>query len=167
MNQAFIFLTGFFFRLLPTTQLRAWYLRRRGASIGRNCRIHTVEFLNLDRGFARLVIGSNCYIGPGVLIDLAGTVDVGEGTAISARAILLSHDDPGSSHGSPLCAIYPPQAKTTRIGRFSWIGAGSIVLSGSTVGDECVLAAGSVARGKLEASCLYAGHPATLKKRLS
>lgn len=167
MSQIRAYIVAAAFRLLPTTRSRAWFLRQLGASIGKSCRIHTIEFLNIESGFARLSIGANCYIGPGVLVDLAGTIRIAEGVAISARAILLSHDDPGSSHNSPLCAIYPPRARTTVIGCSAWLGAGSIVVSGCMIGEQCVLAAGSVARGTLEARSLYAGNPASLKRRFT
>lgn len=167
MSQFSTYIVSTMLKLMPTTQLRVWLLRRLGSSIGSNCRIHAIEFLNAGKGFSRLRIGSNCYIGHGVLIDLAGTINIADGAVISTRSILLSHDDPGSTHNSPLCRIYPPHTATTSIERFAWLGAGSIVTAGSRVGEECVLAAGSVAKGTLAPRSLYAGQPAILKRRFA
>lgn len=155
------------FKIMPTCRCRVWLLRKLGASIGDNCRIHSVEFLNAERGFGRLRVGNDCYVGPGVLIDLAGTLELGDGTVVAARALLLSHDDAGSSHGSPLATLYPSRIYTTTIGKHCWIGAGSIVLGGTAIGEQCILAAGSVARGKLDAFSMYAGQPAVFKQRLA
>lgn len=163
--QAFVCTT--LFKVLPTAQLRVWYLRRMGARIGTNVRIHAVYFMNVESGFKGLKIGSDCYVGPGVLFDLAGAIELGDGAVVSARALVMSHDDPGSSHGSPLCAHFPPAKRTTSIGKHCWLGVGSIVLAGTEMGEQCVLAAGSVAKGKLCASSLYAGQPARYKKKLA
>lgn len=160
------FVTTVFFRSLPTPRTRAWFLRRMGAKIGNNCRIHAVSFLNAESGFERLSIGSDCYIGPDVLLDMAGHLQIDDGAVLSARSIILTHDDPGSSHHSPICKIYPAAKQTTSIGAFCWIGAGAILIAGTALGEQSVIAAGSVVKGELAAFGLYAGQPAKLKRRL-
>lgn len=161
------FITISFFKALPTQRLRVWYMRKLGAQIGSNTRIHSVDFMNAESGFKNLVIGSDCYIGPGVLIDLAGMIQILDGAVISVRTILLSHDDPGASHNSPLCKYFPPSKQATSLGRHCWLGAGSIVLAGSQIGEQCVVAAGSVTKGELQPLSLYAGQPATFKRKLA
>lgn len=153
-------------KLMPTPELRVWYLRKLGAKIGANDRVHSIEFLNAEYGFKNLSIDDDCYIGPGVLIDLAGSVTIDRGAVISTRAVILSHDDPGSSHGSPLCEYFPSMHKDTHIGSYCWVGTGAIILGGTFMGEQCVLGAGSVARGKLDSKSLYAGQPAVLKRKL-
>lgn len=166
MSPSGAFITTSLFRALPTLRLRTWYLRKLGAKIGSNTRIHQINFMNAEFGFKRLTVGSDCYIGTGVLLDLAGEIHIADGAVISARTILLSHDDPGSSHNSPLCNYFPPEKRTTLIGGYSWLGAGSIVIAGTKIGEQCVLAAGSVAKGTLEPFSLYAGQPAKFKRKL-
>lgn len=160
------FITTSFLRSLPTPRMRVWFLKKMGAKVGSNCRIHAVTFLNAESGFGRLSIGSDCYIGPDVLLDMAGHLQIGNGAVLSARAIILTHDDPGSSHGSPLCKIYPAAKRTTSIGAYCWVGAGAILVAGTVLGEQSVVAAGSVAKGELPAFGLYAGQPAKLKRRL-
>lgn len=154
------------FQLTPTTKLRAIFLRKLGAYVGKNCRIHQIEFMNMKDGFSRLHISDNCYIGPGVLLDLAGTLLIAQGSVVSARTIILTHNDAGSSHGSPLCETYPASKHTTSIGPYAWLGAGSIVTAGAKIGQQCVLGAGSVALGDLQDFHVYAGQPATIRKKL-
>lgn len=161
-----VFLRINLLKWMPTPKLRAWYLRKLGAHIGTNNRIHSVDFLNAEFGFETLTVEDDCYIGPEVLFDLAGNLTIGQGAVISARAVILSHDDPGSSHNSPLCEYFPPAHKDTHIGRYSWIGSGAIVLGGTSMGEQCVLGAGSVAKGNLEPMSVYAGQPATLRRKL-
>jgi acetyltransferase-like isoleucine patch superfamily enzyme len=167
MSQLRVYLINRLFQLMPTMRMRTWYLRKLGAQIGSNCRIHAVTFLNAEFGFTRLAIESNCYIGPDVLLDLAGQLHIREGAVISARAVILTHDDPGFSHGSPVCSYYPPTKSTTIIGSHCWIGAGAIVIAGSELGEQSVLGAGSVAKGTLAAHGMYASQLAKLKKPLN
>lgn len=167
MSQFLPFIATSFFKTLPTTRIRAKYLRMLGAQIGTNTRIHSIEFMNAEYGFRNLTVGRDCYIGTGVLIDLAGTIRIADGAVISTRSIILSHDDPGSSHNSPLCKYFPPEKRTTVVGKYCWLGAGSIVLAGTEIGEQCVVAAGSVAKGTLRPLSVYAGQPAEFKHALA
>jgi acetyltransferase-like isoleucine patch superfamily enzyme len=47
-----------------------------------------------------------------------------------------------------------------RIGAHAWIGLGSIVMKGVTVGDGAVVAAGSVVTSDVPARAIVAGNPA-------
>jgi acetyltransferase-like isoleucine patch superfamily enzyme len=54
-----------------------------------------------------------------------------------------------------------------KIGSGVWIASRAIILGPCVIGDNAVIAAGSVVLpGEYEANCLYAGTPAVLKKRL-
>lgn len=48
-----------------------------------------------------------------------------------------------------------------------WIGAGSRILGGVSVGSGAVVAAGSVVTGDVPANVLVAGAPAVVKKNLT
>ena len=55
-----------------------------------------------------------------------------------------------------------------KIGNDVWIGAKTIILSGSTIGDGVCIAAGSVVSGEIEPYSIVAGNPAKeIKKRFS
>jgi len=47
-----------------------------------------------------------------------------------------------------------------------WIGAGCIVLPGARIGDNAVIAAGSVVRGEVPAGELWGGVPAKYIKTI-
>lgn len=52
------------------------------------------------------------------------------------------------------------------VGNDVWIGAGSIILSGTEIGNGCIIAANSVVSGKVPDYSIYGGSPATfIKKR--
>ena len=53
------------------------------------------------------------------------------------------------------------------VGNNVFIGQNSVVLPGTVIGDNCVVGAGSVVRGKLEPDGVYAGVPVRRIKELS
>ena len=53
------------------------------------------------------------------------------------------------------------------IGDNCWFGANVSVLQGVTIGNGCVIAAGSVVTKDVPENCLVAGVPATIKKRIN
>ena len=58
--------------------------------------------------------------------------------------------------------------RPTKIGDDVWVGAGSIIMAGVTIGDGAIIAAGSVVTKDVEAYCIYGGTPAKkIKNRFS
>ena len=53
------------------------------------------------------------------------------------------------------------------LGDNCWFGANVSVLQGVTIGNGCVIAAGSVVTKDVPENCLVAGVPATIKKRIN
>ncbi|GGE00969.1 hypothetical protein GCM10011390_19770 [Aureimonas endophytica] len=75
-------------------------------------------------------------------------IHVGAESYIAFDAAILTHDTTRRLYGH------------TRIGRCCFIGARSIVLPGVTIGDGCVVGAGSVVTKDVPARSLVAGNPA-------
>lgn len=149
-------------------KLRAWLLRAFGADIGKNVRVHKCQFMNFELGFKNLHIEDGAFIGTDVLLDLAGVIHIGKNSTISARSILMSHSDPGTSHGNYFSTIYPASKNGLVIKEDCWIGTGAIILDGSHIAERCMIAAGCVIVGDaLEADSMYAGVPGKLKKKFN
>ena len=147
-------------RLCVHPRLRSVCLRMLGAEIGSNVRVYECQFINLELGFRNLKIGDNVHVGTGCLIDLKGVIAIGNGSTVSPKVVLISHSDPGSSHGSPWCDRYPVESLGITIGSDCWIGASATLLSGSNIADRVVVGAGSVVRGTLASGKVFAGVPA-------
>lgn len=75
-------------------------------------------------------------------------VHIGEGTAVSFGATILSHDYIRCMHVD------------THIGRFCQIGAHAIIMPGITVGDHSIIAAGAVVTKDVPARTIVGGNPA-------
>ncbi|MBP1806059.1 acyltransferase [Rubellimicrobium aerolatum] len=75
-------------------------------------------------------------------------IHIGEGSAVSFDAVILSHDHIAGKHCD------------TRIGRYCQVGARSMVMPGVTVGDHSVVAAGAIVTKDVPPGSIVAGNPA-------
>jgi acetyltransferase-like isoleucine patch superfamily enzyme len=143
---------------------RARLLGMLGASVGRNVRIYEGQIFNLENGFAHLSVADDVHIGPGCRLDLSGRLEIGPRTTLSPGVTVLTHADPGSSHGSAIAMRYPPRFDGVSIGSDCWIGANATLLGGARIGKRVVIGAASVVRDAIPDDTLAAGAPATVRK---
>lgn len=108
-----------------------------------------------------LSIGSSTYIGEGNNIRAAGgRITIGENCLISQNVSIIA-----SNHNmKPSLPII--KQGWSKLNNFViikddvWIGAGSIILPGVTIGNGAVIAAGSVVTRNVEEYAIVAGNPA-------
>lgn len=77
-------------------------------------------------------------------------IHIGEGSAVSFDAVILSHDHIAGKHTD------------TRIGKYCQVGARSIVMPGVTIGDHSVIAAGAIVTRDVPPNSIVAGNPARI-----
>jgi len=97
-------------------------------------------------------------------MDLAGIINIGDNVVISGRVSILTHAD--CNRSAFLSRLYPGRRGCVNIEDGAWLGFGTIVLPGVTIGKETVVAAGSVVAEDIEPRSLYAGTPAKKIKDL-
>ena len=90
-------------------------------------------------------------------------ITIGKNSTLAYRTILTTNANPPYNE---LCKIYPPIHKEIRIGDNVWTVAGVIVLPGCRIGNNSVIAAGSVVCSDIPDNCMAAGAPAKVKKQL-
>ena len=78
---------------------------------------------------------------------------IGEKTMITFDAVVLSHDYASRRH-----------AAKTVIGSYCFIGCASVILPNITIGNHCIVAAGSVVTRDVPDHCIVAGNPAKIIK---
>lgn len=153
-----------FFKLLPDTRLyklKNYLLRLLGFNIHMNARL--VSSIKIS-GVCDLEIGEDTFVGHDVCFYGNGKFFLGNNVDIAPQVKLLT--------GSHLVDQLPVRAAGTgfngciQIGNGAWIGAGSIILPGTTIGEGSIIAAGSVVNKNIEPFSLYAGNPAQFKKKL-
>jgi acetyltransferase-like isoleucine patch superfamily enzyme len=63
--------------------------------------------------------------------------------------VIVDHDHAGSENWGSY--VETPVV----IGNDVWIGAGAVILRGTTIGDKAVIGAGSIVKGDVPAGCVY------------
>lgn len=143
--------------------LLGWY----GARIGRGVRVKDVFLINLHNGFKYLTLHDGVFIGDHCVFDLVGTIEIGARTAISAGCSLSTHADPGSVIGNRLSKIFPRKVKGIRIGSDCWVGVGTIILCGVTIGNGSVVGAGTVVTKDIPKNVVVVGNPARIIREIA
>lgn len=109
------------------------------------------------------VIGEHTYIYKSykarIDINNARFISIGNNCLITEGCVLLAHDYSYAVVANKYGELLRNQRKTC-IGNNVFLGMNTIVLMGASIGDNCIVGAGSVVSGKLEANSVYAGNPA-------
>ncbi len=113
-----------------------------------------------------LIIGSDVFIGEGVLFDKLHPeyIEIGDRTAIGARTIITAHQIIPTS--TSLRALYPEKYLRTVIEHDVWIMPGVIITPGVRIGHHSVLATGAVIHKDVEPYSLVVGSGFRVAKQL-
>lgn len=149
--------------LLPATRayrLKTWLFRQAGINIAHSARL--VSSVRIY-GTMDLAIGSDTFLGHEVLI-CGGDCEIfiGDCVDIAPRVSIIAgthHFDMVNPHSAG--AGY---SKDIRIEDGAWIGAGTTILGGVTIGRKAVIAAGSTVINDIPAYAVAAGVPCVPKK---
>ncbi len=130
--------------------------------------------ITLDAG-GKLTIGNSFKMRDGAKLRVRknATLKIGDRVSINSNNIIACHDSITIGDDvifSPNVQIYdhdhdynaPNGLKENRyvtspvfIGNNVWIGANAIILRGSDIGDNCVIAAGSIVKGKVDSGTVF------------
>ena len=112
-----------------------------------------------------LVVGDRCVLGARISITAHDSITIGDdvwfGQDVFVSDASHGYQDPDAPIGRQF-GVHQPVS----IGSGSWIGHGAIVLPGTRIGRNVVVAAGSVVRGEVEDHAVVGGVPARLIRRL-
>jgi acetyltransferase-like isoleucine patch superfamily enzyme len=112
-----------------------------------------------------LVIGDDCVLGAGVTITAHEYVELGEAVYTGQRVFITDashgYQDPDTPVGRQFGSHQP-----VMIGSGTWIGHAAVILPGTRIGRNVVVAAGAVVRGEVEDHAVVAGNPARVVRRL-
>lgn len=107
--------------------------------------------------------GGHGFIHPSVVFDGNdfSLISIGKNTTISADVVFLTHD---YSISKGLKMIGAPESgrflKPIRVGSNCFIGMRSMLLPGTSIGDNVIVGAGAIVKGKIPDGVVVAGNPA-------
>lgn len=149
--------------------------RARGSSItlGKNIEIRNESWANVigvnhrtclatRTKKAKIVIGDNVGISGGSIVA-ADTVTIGDNVLIGANCIIIDNDF------HPLFSEERRYSKTNIgtepviIGDNVFIGANTIILKGTQIGNNTIIGAGSVVKGRIPPNSIAFGNPVRIK----
>jgi acetyltransferase-like isoleucine patch superfamily enzyme len=109
-------------------------------------------------------IGDRCLIGRGSGIVGHLSIEIGDDVWTGHHVYITDQNHGYEDLDLPISKQVMPE-RPVRIGDGSWLGHGTIVLPGSTIGRHVVVAAGSVVTGDLPDFSVCAGVPARVLRR--
>ncbi|HET6818022.1 MAG TPA: acyltransferase [Mycobacteriales bacterium] len=138
--------------IVMSMPMRARLLRMAGLDVAAARVRHGCYF-----GSSDVRLGDDVFVNVGVFFDGVGRIEVGDGVAIGIQSMILT-----GTHaiGPRKRRSGPVDPRPVVIGAGTWIGARVVILPGVTIGEGCVIAAGSVVTSDCAGEGLYAGVPA-------
>lgn len=118
-------------------------------------RWETAEFYGFGEGsscynnvliLGNVKVGKNTWIGPNVVLDGQGGLEIGDHVSISAGVQIYSHN---TVHRSVSLGLRPTEYQPTKIGNGVYIGPNSVVQMGTKVCDKAVIGAMSFVNGDI------------------
>ena len=133
-------------------------------------------------------VGTGVHIAAPFFVDYGRNIHLGDHVEINMNCVFLDcnlitiGDWSGIGPGVHIYTVFHPvdpaerlpengglwrsQALPVTIGRNVWIGGGSILLPGVTIGDGTTVGAGSVVTSSLPAGCVAVGNPCRIIRML-
>ena len=111
-----------------------------------------------QHGRPKITIGEYCQVGRFTLIDASESIEIGNNSSIGPHVYITDHDH-GTTLGADI-AHQPLVSSPTSIGRGVRLGARVKVMKGVSIGDGCIVEAGSVVTRSLPPNAHVAGAPA-------
>jgi len=113
-------------------------------------------------GQGRITIGDACLMSPGSRISASDEIVLGDGCMLANGAYITDSD----WHGLYDRINRAEEPTPVKLGDNVWVGDHATVLKGVTIGDNSVVAAGSVVTHDMPANVVVAGNPAKIVKTL-
>ncbi len=110
--------------------------------------------------YGAVEVGADTWIGPMTMLDGSGGLTIGHHCSISAGVHIYSHD-------TVLWALSGGEEEAERapvvIGDCTYVGGHTTILRGTTIGDHCVIGAGSLVNRDVPPRSIAYGAPARVR----
>lgn len=154
-------------RLLPSglgNRSRVVVLRALGFRVGAGTTIGSnILFLGGRNARRNVIIGEQCFINQGCVIDATAPVTVGRDVAFGHQVLITTS---GHRFDHPLRRSGDLEPGPVRVGDGAWLASRVVVLPGVTIGEGAVVCAGAVVARDVDPHTLVGGVPAKLIRKL-
>ena len=133
--------------------------------------------LKIERGFkmrdgakvrvrksGKCEIGKKVSLNSGNVIACYEKITIGNDVQFGPNVLIYDHDHDFRTDGGLSAMKYV--TAPVEIGNNVWIGANCVILRGSKIGDNCVVAAGTVVKGEYKANQIIYNQRETLTKEI-
>ncbi|MBQ3142537.1 MAG: acyltransferase [Bacilli bacterium] len=108
--------------------------------------------------FGNPKVGENCWIGPFTILDAAsGSIEIGNNTTIAAETYIYTHD---TSKYYATEGNIEVEKGNVKIGNNTAIASKCIICPNVTIGDNCIIGAGSLVNKNIPNNSIAFGTPA-------
>lgn len=148
-----------YFNRLVVTDFKGSYLGDLNIS-SKNARVHigknfrSRKFCSLNTSSGNLVIGDNVFFNRNVSLNCHLKIIIGDNCLFGENVKIYDHDH-SFKDKSKLIKEQGFEIAEVSIGNNVWIGSNVVILKGSTIGDNSVIAAGSIVMGKIPANSIF------------
>jgi acetyltransferase-like isoleucine patch superfamily enzyme len=126
--------------------------------------MHSPTKLMADRKDAIIIIGDNTRIN-GACIHAYNRIEIGKNCLIAANTQIFDGSGHDLSMDNPENRINTiGNSKPIKIGDNVWIGINCIIMPGVKIGNDSIVAAGSIVVKDVPARCIVGGNPAKIIK---
>jgi len=140
-------------RLLPTDEMLAdRWVKAKFLEAGDGSSVYENVYV-----FGRPKIGKDVWIGPLVILDATGGLEIGDGCDISSGVMIYTHTTHLRVVSERKLDVVK---KPVKIGKHTYIGSGVIILPDVTIGDHCIIGAGAVVTKDIPSYSIAVGVPA-------
>ncbi len=113
--------------------------------LGKSVRVHSGSKIKIRKG-AKCNIEDNVKINYNCIIVCHDDITIGSGTEFGPSVYIYDHDHKFNKENGVISNQF--NTEPIEIGKNVWIGANTIILKGTKIGDNCVIGAGSVIKGE-------------------
>ena len=113
-----------------------------------------------------LEIGDNSYVGMNTLLNgYAAKLTIGSHVSIAQNVTIMVDSGPNASPA--MQRLFPIEKKSVIIGNHVWIGIGSTIMPGVSLGNYTIVAANSYVNQSFEPYSIIGGTPAKLIRKFT
>lgn len=132
--------------------------------IGENVYIDSFVRIRPVGGEGDIKIGPNCFINAGCVLFSGNGITMGENVLVAPNCTFAPTNHAYESRDEPIRHQgFLPSKGGIVVEDDVWIGANCVILDGAILREGCVIGAGSLVRGEVEAYSIQSGNP--LQKR--